>query len=152
MIGAKIKRVQPAKEDPLTDHLDDSYGDGADPYGDGADNRAGSSQPGPLSDEALRLVSAVQDWARRSFPQADDEHVAGDCQWCPLCQFVAVLRGERPEVTERVAEAGTAVMSALRALVDAASSAGAGGSTGQHRRPGPAPAPRVQRINLSDES
>jgi|BarGraNGADG00212_1021973.scaffolds.fasta_scaffold47455_1 hypothetical protein len=150
MTGAKIKRVQPAKEDPLTDHLDDSYGDGTDPYGDGADDRAGSSQPGPLSDEALRLVSAVQDWARRSFPQADDEHVAGDCQWCPLCQFVAVLRGERPEVTERVAEAGTAVMSALRALVDAASSAG--GSTGQHRRPGPAPAPRVQRINLSDES
>jgi hypothetical protein len=110
----------------------------------------------PLTEETLRLVSSVQDWARRSFP-ANSEQPAGDCQWCPLCQFVAVLRGERPEVTARVAEAGTAVVTALRALLDAA--ADAGGSSGSARHAAaarPASArqerPRVQRIDLSDES
>jgi hypothetical protein len=102
----------------------------------------------PLGDETLRLVSSMQDWARRSFP-SDAEHQSSDCQWCPLCQFVAVLRGERPEVTARVAEAGTAVVTALRALLDAAADAGGGQQTGSHAA---GPRPRVQRIDLSDES
>jgi hypothetical protein len=95
------------------------------------------------------LVSSVQDWARRSFPTESD-HSPSDCQWCPLCQFVAVLRGERPEVTARVTEAGTAVVSALRALLDAA--ADVSGTAGQHRHGAAPDRPRVQRINLSDES
>jgi hypothetical protein len=103
----------------------------------------------PLADETLRLVSSVQDWARRTFPQ-DPDHRPSECQWCPLCQFAAALRGERPEVTARVAEAGTAVVSALRALLDAAADASNG--AGQHRHAGGAARPRVQRINLSDEA
>jgi hypothetical protein len=104
---------------------------------------------GPLAEEALRLVSTVQDWARRSFPEPS-EHGGSDCQWCPLCQFAAVLRVERPEVTERVAEAGTAVVAALRSLFDAASTAPP--SAGQHRRGEPADRPRVQHIDLGTES
>lgn len=106
----------------------------------------------PLAREALRLVSSVQDWARRNLPDESAQH-PNDCQWCPLCQFAAVLRGERPEVTARVAEAGSAVVSALRALLDAATEAGPG--TGAARGPGhpaaPPPRPRVQRIDLSGE-
>jgi hypothetical protein len=94
----------------------------------------------PLADEAVRLIGAVQEWARQTFPAGRDGHGGPECEWCPLCQFMAVLRGERPEVTERVAEAGTAVASAFRALIDAASS----GSAGQ---PG---AQRVQRIDLGE--
>jgi hypothetical protein len=124
----------------VTDHVHDRVGEG-----EPADSAAA---PGPLADEALRLVSSVQDWARRSFPQ-DSDHSSSDCQWCPLCQFAAVLRGERPELTARVTEAGTAVVSALRALLDAA--ADASGAPGQHRHGTAADRPRVQRINLSDE-
>jgi len=98
---------------------------------------------GPLADEAMRLVGAVHDWSRQTFPPPSaDEHGGPECRWCPLCQFVAVLRGERPEVSARVAEAGSALATALRAFVDAAS------STAQ-----PAQAsrsPRVQRINLGE--
>jgi hypothetical protein len=98
----------------------------------------------PLADEAVRLVGAVQDWARQTFPTPADGHGGPECQWCPLCQFVAVLRGDRPEVTERVAEAGTALASAFRALVDAASSGAA--------TPAEPKAPRVQRIDLGNAS
>ena len=95
----------------------------------------------PLADEAIRLLGALQDWARETFPQGPDAHAAVPCQWCPLCQFVAVLRGERPEVTEQVAEVGTALASALRTLVDAASQA----------RPPTEPRPHhVQRIDLGE--
>jgi hypothetical protein len=55
---------------------------------------------------------------------------------------MAVLRGERPEVTERVAEAGAALASAAKALLDAAGTARPGGSASE-----PQP-PRVQRIDL----
>jgi hypothetical protein len=103
---------------------------------------------GPLAAEALRLVTSVQDWARRSFPEPSEPH-GSDCQWCPLCQFVAVLRGERPEVTERVAEAGSAVVTALRSLLEAA--AGPSGEAGGNHRADPPP-PRVQHIRLDSES
>jgi hypothetical protein len=129
-------------------------------------------EPGPLGEQAARLVASVQDWALRSFassdamPATNAGHSAngGNCQWCPLCQLVAVLRGDRPEVTARVAEAGAAVVAALRAIADAASGAAPAdtvqttgadeptdSATGQHRRPAPGPATsRVQRIDLTD--
>ena len=96
--------------------------------------------PGPLGDEAARLVEAVQDWAARALP-ADD---GCTCTWCPVCRGVAVLRGERPEVTERLTEFVSAAASALTALAGALS------------RPAPPPAPPdspppVQRIDLDDE-
>jgi hypothetical protein len=95
-----------------------------------------------VGDEAGRLLEAVQDWARSTFgegPTARMSTGAAECEWCPLCQLVAVLRGERPEATEKIVAAGTAVMSALRAVLD------------QGSRPTPSE-PRVQRIDLSDES
>lgn len=102
---------------------------------------------GPIAEEAVRLIGAVQDWARRSFPEpsaASSDARGSDCQWCPICQFIAVVRGERPELTERVVEAGTAVASAVRAFVEAAAGTGRTASEEQPR------SPRVQRIDLRD--
>jgi hypothetical protein len=99
----------------------------------------------PLADEATRLLGAVQEWARQNFPAvpADHDHSGAPvCTWCPLCQFMAVLRGDRPEVTERVTEAGSALASALRAVLDAAVTGSASGA------PRPDPSSRVQRIDL----
>jgi hypothetical protein len=126
----------------MTEHLFGAHASGDNP-----------NPAAPLIGEALRLVSSVQewaqDWAHRGSGEAGERHTGSDCQWCPLCQFAAVLRGEHPEVTDRVAEAGTALAGALRALVEAASGATGGA---QHREPPPPPAPRVQKINLNDES
>ncbi|HEY2299467.1 MAG TPA: hypothetical protein VGH43_17160 [Jatrophihabitans sp.] len=100
----------------------------------------------PLADEAFRLLGVLQDWTRQTFPPParshDDTHAAAVCDWCPVCQFMAVLRGERPEVTERVTEAGAAVAAALRAVLDAAASSRPAGE------PEEAKPPRVQRIDL----
>lgn len=93
-----------------------------------------------LGDEAAKLIGAVQSWARETFPAGPDGHMGAECQWCPLCQFMSVLRGERPEVSARVAEAGVALASAFRSLVDAAA---AGTSK-------PDPSAHVQRIDLGD--
>jgi hypothetical protein len=101
----------------------------------------GAPRP-PLAEEAVRLLGAVQEWTRQTFPAGGpDGHGGPECQWCPLCQFMAVLRGERPEVTERVAEAGAAVATAFRALLDAA------GNAAPAHRDEP-PQPRVQHIDL----
>jgi hypothetical protein len=110
----------------------------------------------PLVGEAVRLFGVVQEWAKQTFPPPPSGHGGPECQWCPLCQFAAVLRGERPEITERVAEAGTALMSAAKAFMDAAVSA-APHDSGVHPHSEEDPAPRrpspggVQRIHLGGD-
>ena len=103
-----------------------------------------------LAAEALKLVASLQEWATRAAADAPMGHAGPECQWCPLCQFVAVLRGERPDLTEKVAEAGVAVAGALRGFLDAAvGAADAGG--GAHRapdEPDDVPPGRVQHIDL----
>jgi hypothetical protein len=94
-----------------------------------------------LADEAARLVGSVQEWAQQNFPAGPDGHMGAECQWCPLCQLMAVLRGDHPELTERVTEAGTAVVSAVRALLEAAATTRPSGSDTDA-------SPRVQRIDL----
>jgi hypothetical protein len=75
--------------------------------------------PGPLGEEALRLVEAARDWAARTFPDAHLATGSAECCWCPLCRTVAALRGDRPEVSERLAEVMTAAAGALAAVLDA---------------------------------
>ncbi len=58
-------------------------------------------EPGPVADEAARLAEVASDWARRAVPE-----------------LAAVLRGDRPEVTGKLIEAGNAVAAAARAVLD----------------------------------
>jgi hypothetical protein len=98
---------------------------------------------GSVSDEAGRLLDAVQVWARNTFGEGSSARMstgATECEWCPLCQLVSVLRGDRPEATEKIVAAGTAIMTALRSLLD------------QPAPPADDSHPRVQRIDLSDQS
>jgi hypothetical protein len=122
------------------------------------------------------LLAALQQWAQKVLPAPPSGHPGPECQWCPLCQLASVLRGEHPELTGRLAEAGTAVTTAVRALLDQAATRTPGRpsptpdlgssnpdvpSPGQEARaPGPDPTPparpqprpRVQRIVLDDET
>lgn len=105
----------------------------------------GGSVPGP---DLGRLLAAAQEWARRALPESAIGHGGPECQWCPLCQFVNILRGEYPEASERVAEAGTALLAALKAVTDAAVARAQGEPEPPRDRP--RPAPRVQRIDLDE--
>jgi hypothetical protein len=69
---------------------------------------------GTIGEEAVKLLDAVQEWLRR---EPLSEHLATgapECTWCPICQLVAVLRGDRPDVNEKIAT----IVAALRAMLD----------------------------------
>lgn len=123
----------------------------------------GAGTDGPtVGDEARKLIDVVQDWTRRTFPAPPSGHGGPECQWCPLCQLASAMRGEHPDLTERVAEAGAALANAVKALADSAAAraptppGGDGRRTSQPKpRPSgppsrPQPGPRVQRIPLDD--
>ena len=96
----------------------------------------------PLPDEAARLLGAVHEWAARTLP-ADD---GCTCTWCPVCQGRAVLRGDRPEVTERLTDAVTAAASALATIAAALTKPAAAPPppAGPLAGPDPEPAPRPE--------
>jgi hypothetical protein len=76
---------------------------------------------------------------------------SSDCSWCPVCQFSAVLRGERPEVTEALADILTASATALRTFAEAAQApapAPSENTAAEGAQPGAAP-PVVQRIEIA---
>ena len=86
------------------------------------------------------LLAAVQGFWRDNV----GEHIATDaeeCRYCPVCQLIAILRGDRPEVTDRLAvlmeAAASAFMAAFRAATAPPPSA----------EPDASP---VQRITLDD--
>lgn len=93
-------------------------------------------------EQARRLVSAVGS----TLGAASGEDGAGarsaDCRWCPICQAAAVVRGERPEVTDALADVLTAAAAALRAASERAS------APAPEADPAPPPAPPVQHIEI----
>ena len=89
---------------------------------------------GPVADEAARLAEAAGDWARRAVPE-----------------LAAVLRGDRPEVTGKLVEAGAAVAAAARAVLDTLVRPPAGRpgpDAGPGDQPPTAPGPRVEPIDV----
>ena len=78
-------------------------------------------------------------------PQPDE------CRWCPLCQLIAVLRGERPEVTAALADVLRATADALHAFAAAPEGPRPAGRPPDDAAPTAAadPPPVVQRIEIA---
>lgn len=73
------------------------------------------------SDAGRLLADAVHEWARARFGDADSAHIATgapECAWCPICQLIAALRGDRPDVTDKLAAAATAVVDVVGSLLN----------------------------------
>ena len=88
---------------------------------------------GSLGEEAIKLMAALQGWARESGGDyanaaADaaagatsamhsvNEHIATgskDCQYCPVCQVISAARGISPEVKQHLSSAASSFMQAL---------------------------------------
>lgn len=72
---------------------------------------------GSAAEEAAKLLTAVQEWARTRF---DSEHFAtgsSECQVCPVCQAIAALRHVRPETIEHLLDAAASFVAALKTTV-----------------------------------
>jgi hypothetical protein len=73
-------------------------------------------------EQARRLVTGLGQTLGAALREEDggDAHPS-DCRWCPVCQVAAVVRGERPEVTDALADVLTAAAAALRTVSERAS-------------------------------
>jgi hypothetical protein len=76
---------------------------------------------------------------------------APECRWCPLCQLLAVLRGERPEVTAVLADVLRATADALHAFAAAPDGPrpAAPADDDEAAAPDGNPPPVVQRIEIA---
>jgi hypothetical protein len=76
---------------------------------------------GSAAEEAAKLFSAMEDWARtRAGHLFDEEHLATgspECQYCPVCQGIGLLRHVRPEAVEHLLAATASFVAALRTAV-----------------------------------
>jgi len=76
---------------------------------------------GSAAEEAVKLFAAVEDWARKKASHVlDEEHVAtgsAECQMCPVCQGIGVLRHVRPEAVEHLLDAAASFVAALKTTV-----------------------------------
>ncbi|MGY1603392.1 hypothetical protein [Geodermatophilus sp. SYSU D00815] len=94
------------------------------------------------AEQARRLLDAV-----KAAASADAAEPAGECRWCPHCQALAVLRGDRPEVTAVLDDVLATASSALRSF---AGETPAQEPTGHADEPAHSDAaPVVQRIEIA---
>ena len=78
-----------------------------------------TTAPGPLAEEAARLAEAISEWARGALgdvPVASP--AAPECQVCPVCQLLAVLRRTSPDTFGHLADASASMVAALRTVVE----------------------------------
>ena len=83
---------------------------------------------GSVSEEASRLFAAFESWVQNAKGgagvafSAADSHIAtgtAECQLCPVCRLIALMRGTRPEVFEHLVDATSSMLAAMRAAIDA---------------------------------
>jgi len=90
---------------------------------------SGHTEPvGEMTTELRLLIDVLLDrvdpWLHsrtetRTETRAETPAATGaGCGWCPLCAALATLRGERPELTRRLAEHGSELLLALRTMLE----------------------------------
>ncbi|MGH1562635.1 hypothetical protein [Mumia sp. DW29H23] len=111
--------------------------------------QTGGDHVGTLAQEALKLARVLAQQASEGAHGADDgtadAHRPEACDYCPLCQMIAVVRHARPEVAEHLASALTSLTLAARGVVDAWAQSRPQGEPGQTADAG-------QDIDVEDES
>jgi hypothetical protein len=105
---------------------------------------------GDWAEQARRLLEAVKAAAT---PEASGdgsaeagEHPASECKWCPHCQLLAVLRGDRPEVTAVLNDVLATASAALRSFSGEPTPEPAEHADEPSHRD---PTPTVQRIEIA---
>lgn len=97
---------------------------------------AGRDPVGSLTDELQKLTGALAKWASTRASQANQRASAGDpasqpaagdwsapaqgesprpasCDYCPICQLIALGRGQRPEAVAKLIDAATLALQSV---------------------------------------
>ena len=103
---------------------------------------------GSVGEEAVKLFGALADWAGEHASDVDDHLATGaaECLYCPVCRTVDAVRSASPELKAQLTTAASSLLQAAAGLLAAA---GQPGQPEQQERP---PQPRVQHIDLDEES
>ena len=76
---------------------------------------------GKLAEELRLLIDTaaerMQPWLQRVAEAGDGSHTPETCGWCPLCNGVALLRGDRSELAAKAAEHAAGLVAVLRAAL-----------------------------------
>ena len=76
---------------------------------------------GKLAEELRLLIDTaaerMQPWLQRVAEAGDGSHTPETCGWCPLCNGVALLRGDRSELAAKAAEHAAGLIAVLRAAL-----------------------------------
>jgi hypothetical protein len=92
---------------------------------------------GTVGEEAVKLLQALQDWAKESGSDYADatagavsgatsrlrdinEHIATggeDCRYCPICQAISLVRGTSPEVRQHLSSAASSLLQAAAGVL-----------------------------------
>ncbi|MDX8029519.1 hypothetical protein SK803_04820 [Lentzea sp. BCCO 10_0856] len=76
---------------------------------------------GKLAEELRLLIDVaaerMQPWLQRVAEAGDGSHTPETCGWCPLCNGVALLRGDRSELAAKAAEHAAGLVAVLRAAL-----------------------------------
>jgi len=96
-----------------------------------------SPQPGPLGEEAVRLVEAISQWVSAQWARGGAELPlatgSAECRVCPACQLLSIVRQTRPEVFGHLTDASSSLVAALRAAVESHAEHSASGRGGVER-------------------
>jgi hypothetical protein len=77
-------------------------------------------QIGSVAEEAAKLFAALRRDDRHEHEGNQTHRLGPECQWCPLCQLMYLVRHSGPETVEQLASAASGVLGSLRSLLDAA--------------------------------
>ena len=124
---------------------------------------AGEETPptGSVGEEALKLLQALQEWAKESgqdygetlgaaaagageLLNSVNEHIATggrDCIYCPVCRMISAVRATSPEVKQHLTTAATSLLQAAAGYM----------ATHVPDRPGQRGEEPVEHIDLSDD-
>ena len=114
---------------------------------------------GSVGEEAAKLLSALNDWAKESGSghvhgaaaaaegllgglKEIDEHVAtgsAECRYCPVCQAISLVRSTSPEVRAHLSSAASSLLQAAAGLLATSVPDGSPRASG------------VEKIDLDDE-
>ena len=83
-----------------------------------------TAEPGPVGEEAARLVEALAQWARGQFGDSLGEQLrdniatdSAECKLCPVCMLIGIVRGTRPETVEHLLDAANSLTAAMRSAM-----------------------------------